>query len=116
MTGVAVNTSPACPRYIEKSLQLEQGHTHMPLICKTCGTVNQDLGGDAGAYRCGHCGQPTLQRTSTITDADKKRLTAAIAGATIVGLATENPVGALIGALLGYVFGEQLFRGLVLKK
>src|SRR5208282_3054908 len=55
----------------------------MPLICRTCGTVNQDLGGDPRVYRCGRCGQATLQRTSTLNDTDKKRLGAAIAEAAI---------------------------------
>ena len=87
----------------------------MPLICRTCGTVNQDLGGEPRVYRCGRCGQATLQRTSTLNDTDKKRLGAAIAGATIVGLATENPVGALVGALLGYFFGDRLFGDRVVK-
>jgi hypothetical protein len=86
----------------------------VPLICKTCGTVNQDLGGDPRTYRCGRCGQPTLQRTPS--EADKKRLVAAIAGASIVGLATENPVGALVGAVLGYIFGDRLFSESLLKR
>jgi hypothetical protein len=87
----------------------------MPLICRTCGTVNQDLGGDPRVYRCGRCGQATLQRTSTLNDTDKRRLGSAIAGATIVGLATENPVGALVGALLGYFLGDRLFGDRVVK-
>ena len=84
--------------------------TTVPLICKNCGTINQDLGGDPRMYRCGHCGQPALQRTQTLSDTDKNRLAAAIAAASIIGLATENPVGALVGALLGYVFGDRLFK------
>jgi len=75
----------------------------VPLICNTSGTINQDPGGDPRLYRCGECGQATLQRTPS--DADKKRLVAGIAGASIVGLAMENP----IGALLGFVFGDRLF-------
>jgi len=80
----------------------------MALICRTCGTVNQDPGGDPRFYRCGRCGQAALQRSPVLTDTDKKRLGAAIAGASILGLATENPVGALVGALLGYFLGDRL--------
>jgi predicted nucleic acid-binding Zn-ribbon protein len=83
----------------------------MPLICTNCRTINQDPGGDPRIYHCGHCGQATLQRTPTLTDTEKNRLAAAIAGASILGLATENPVGALIGALLGYALGDRLLRG-----
>lgn len=84
----------------------------MPLICKNCGTINQDPGGDPTLYRCGRCGQPALQRTPTISDTEKNRLVAAIAGASVIGLLTENPLGALVGAVLGFAFGDQLFRKL----
>ncbi len=82
----------------------------MALICKFCGTVNKDPGGDTARLRCGRCGQATLQRVPPEPSPDKSRLAAAIAGASILGLATENPVGALIGALLGYAIGDRLFR------
>ena len=34
----------------------------------------------------------------------------AIAGASMLGLATENPFGALVGALIGWFFGDRLFK------
>jgi hypothetical protein len=77
----------------------------MPLICKNCGATNQDPGGDPTTYYCGHCGNASLERPP---DAERNRLAAAIAGASILGLATENPVGALIGALVGYALGDRL--------
>lgn len=81
---------------------------HMALICQNCGTVNQDPGGDPRVYRCGVCGQQRLKRT--LSEQDKRRLISAIAGASVLGLATENPIGALIGGILGYVFGDQIFK------
>lgn len=80
----------------------------MPLVCQNCRTVNQDPGGDPRLYRCGACGQQRLQRIPS--EADKRRMVGAIAGASMLGLATENPFGALVGALIGWFFGDRLFK------
>jgi len=80
----------------------------MALICCNCGTINQDPGGDPRLYRCGVCGQPCLQRIPEQPRAETGRLIAAIAGATILGLAIGNPIGALVGALGGYALGQHL--------
>ena len=87
----------------------------MALICAFCGTVNKDPGGEPKMYRCGRCGNATLKRVPQDPSPDKSRLAAAIAGASILGLATENPVGALIGAVLGFAIGDRLFRDRSLK-
>lgn len=80
----------------------------MPLVCQNCRRVNQDPGGDVRLLRCGACGQQQLQRTPS--EADKRRIVSAIAGATILGLATENPIGALVGAVIGFIFGDRVFK------
>ena len=79
---------------------------NMPLICRTCGAVNHDPGGDPLCYRCGHCGNPTLFREQT-TD---KRIATAIAGAAVIGMATGNPIGALVGGVLGFWLGANLHK------
>jgi DNA-directed RNA polymerase subunit RPC12/RpoP len=79
----------------------------MALICQNCGTINTDPGGDPRQYRCGHCGLPQLQRFLT---PDQKRVAAGVAGAAILGLATGGPAGALVGGLIGLVFGDRLLK------
>jgi hypothetical protein len=54
-------------------------------------------------------GQPTLQRLPQ-PQAQDNRLVAAIAGAALIGLATANPVGALIGAIAGFALGGLLSK------
>lgn len=82
----------------------------MPLVCRDCGTVNQDPppGVDPRSLYCGACAHQSLQRVPS--EEDKRRLVSAIAGASLLGLATENPFGALAGAILGYIFGDRLFK------
>lgn len=80
----------------------------MTLVCQNCGKLNQDPGGNPHVYRCGACGQQRLVRTPS--EAEKRRIVSAIAGASIVGLATENPLGALAGAIIGYIFGDRVFK------
>jgi hypothetical protein len=75
----------------------------MALICRNCGTVNHDPGGDPTRLSCGACGFRTLQRQPQPTD---PRTAAAIAGATVGGLVSGTPVGALVGALFGYIVGS----------
>lgn len=78
----------------------------MVLICRYCGTINQDPGGDPRQYRCGNCSQQQLERVATKPD---KILVAGIAGATIGGLA-GGPVGALAGAIIGLLAGDKLLK------
>lgn len=78
------------------------------LICGTCGTVNRDPGGDPRLYRCGACGQPTLQRIQGQPSAgNNNALAGAMVGATIGGVA-GGPVGALVGIFIGGLLGNQV--------
>ena len=69
------------------------------LICGYCGTINTDPGGDPRKYRCGHCGQPQLQRIFT---PQEKAFAAVATGAGIGALAGGLP-GAVIGGLIGLI-------------
>ena len=80
----------------------------MALVCRNCGTLNQDPGGDPGVYRCGYCGQPCLHRIQERPSPEGARLVGAIAVATAVGLATANPIGAILGGIAGYILGDRL--------
>jgi hypothetical protein len=73
----------------------------MVLLCRHCGSVNFDPGGDPRRLRCGVCGQPQLQRVATKSE---KVLAAGIAGATVGGL-TFGPIGALVGGVLALLVG-----------
>ena len=70
------------------------------LICGYCGTINTDPGGDPKQYRCGHCGQPQLQRVFT---PQEKALAGAAAGAGIGALIGGGLPGAVIGGLIGLI-------------
>jgi hypothetical protein len=78
----------------------------MALVCRNCGSINSDPGGDPRLYRCGVCGMPTLQR---ILSKEQKAFAGAAVGATIGGL-SAGPPGALIGAIVGLVLGERLLK------
>jgi uncharacterized paraquat-inducible protein A len=80
--------------------------SEMVLVCRNCGAVNKDPGGDPREYRCGVCGQPSLERAATKSD---KVLATAITGAVIAGL-EFGPIGALIGGLAGLLVGDRLFK------
>lgn len=79
----------------------------MSLQCRNCGTINTDPGGDPRQYRCGYCGVPQLQRVLT---PEQRRLAAGIAGAALLGAASGNPVGALIGGILGLIVGDRILK------
>jgi len=78
----------------------------MALICRNCGTINTDPGGNPRQYRCGVCGQQQLQRILT---PQQKAFAGAAAGAAIGGL-VGGPPGALVGGLIGIVLGERLLK------
>jgi hypothetical protein len=78
----------------------------MVLVCRNCGSVNSDPGGDPRRLNCGVCGLPQLQRVATKAE---KMLAAGIAGATVGGLAL-GPIGALGGALLALLIGKQQLK------
>jgi hypothetical protein len=78
----------------------------MRLICRSCGTVYSDPGGDPRQYCCNVCYHQGLERVAT---KQEKVLAAGIAGATVGGLAF-GPVGALVGGLFGLVVGENQFK------
>lgn len=85
----------------------------LALFCRNCGTLNTDPGGDPTQYLCGVCGQPALQRLPEQNQQQSQtnsRLVAALAGAGLVGLATSNPVGALIGGIVGFMLGDRLSK------
>jgi hypothetical protein len=77
----------------------------MVLICKNCGSINQDPGGDPKTYLCGVCGQPQLERVQTEQE-KKNTLAAAIAGGAIGALG--GPVGIAIGAIVGALIGSRV--------
>jgi hypothetical protein len=69
------------------------------LICRYCGTINTDPGGDPQKCCCGHCGLPHhLQRMFT---PQEKALAGAAAGAGIGVLVGGGVPGALLGGLIG---------------
>lgn len=78
----------------------------MALVCRNCGTINTDPGGDPKQYRCGHCGQPRLERILT---KQQRALAGAAAGAGIGAVAGGLP-GALIGVLVGLIVGDKLLK------
>jgi hypothetical protein len=78
----------------------------MALICRNCGTINTDPGGNPKLLRCGVCGQQTLQRILT---SQQKAFAGAVAGAALGGL-TFGPPGALVGGLLGLVVGDRILK------
>ena len=78
----------------------------MVLICRNCGTVHSDPGGDPRQYRCNFCRHQGLERVAT---KQEKVLAAGVAGATIGGLAF-GPVGALAGGVIGLIFGDKQFK------
>jgi C19orf12-like protein/Nin one binding (NOB1) Zn-ribbon like len=78
----------------------------MILRCRNCGSINTDPGGDPRRYFCGTCGQPQLERIATKSE---RVLAAGVAGATVGGL-TFGPVGALLGGVIGVLFGEREFK------
>ena len=79
----------------------------MALICRNCGSINSDPGGDPRFYRCGICGMQTLQRILTN---QQKAFAGAAAGAAIGALLGFGAPGALVGALVGLVTGEKLLK------
>jgi hypothetical protein len=78
----------------------------MILVCRNCGSLNSDPGGDLRRLRCGVCGQPQLQRVATKSE---KVLAAGITGATVGGL-TFGPIGALVGGVLALLIGDNQFK------
>jgi hypothetical protein len=78
----------------------------MALICRNCGTINTDPGGDPRIYRCGYCGLPQLQRILT---KQQKALAGAATGAGIGALTFGLP-GAVIGGIIGLVIGDKLLK------
>jgi hypothetical protein len=78
----------------------------MALICRNCGTINTDPGGDPRQYRCGHCGMPQLQRFLT---PQQKAFAGAAAGAAFGGL-VGGPPGALLGGIIGIILGDKLLK------
>ena len=78
----------------------------MALICRNCGTINTDPGGNPRQYRCGVCGQYQLQRIMT---PQQKIFAGAVAGAALGGM-TFGPPGALIGGLLGIFIGDRVLK------
>jgi hypothetical protein len=79
----------------------------MALICRNCGSINADPGGDPRLYRCGTCGMQMLQRILTV---QQKAFAGAAAGAAIGALLGFGAPGALVGALIGLVTGERLLK------
>jgi hypothetical protein len=77
----------------------------MVLVCKNCGAINNDPGGDPRTYLCGVCGRPTLGRVQTEQE-KKNTLAALIAGGAIGALG--GPAGILIGALIGAIVGSKV--------
>jgi hypothetical protein len=80
------------------------------LVCGTCGTPNQDPGGDPTGYRCGHCGQPTLYRQVVVQDPSASNNNA-LAGAVVLGTlggVAGGPVGAIFGIVIGAIVGNQV--------
>jgi hypothetical protein len=86
-----------CLRYTSRS---------MALVCRNCGSINTDPGGDPRLLRCGVCGMPQLQRILT---PQQKAFAGAAAGAAI-GAVFAGPPGALIGALIGTVTAGRLLK------
>lgn len=78
----------------------------MALVCKTCGAVNHDPGGDPTRYLCGVCGQQNLQRSQT--PQERSALVAAIAGGAIAGMAGGGPLGIVAGAIIGAIVGSRM--------
>lgn len=78
----------------------------MVLICRNCGSVNADPGGDPRHYRCGVCGALRLERVAT---RGEKTFAAVVTGAAVGGL-SFGPVGALVGGIVGLLLGEQRLR------
>lgn len=69
------------------------------LICRNCGTINTDPGGDPRQYRCGYCGMPgQLQRVLT---PQEKAFAGAAAGAGIGAIIGGGLPGAVIGGIIG---------------
>ena len=79
----------------------------MTLICRNCGSINQDPGGDPKSYRCGVCGVSSLERILT---PQQKAFAGGAAGAAIGAMLGFGAPGALIGALIGIATGEKLLR------
>ena len=79
----------------------------MALVCRNCGSINTDPGGDPRSYRCGVCGFPTLQRILT---PQQKAFAGAAAGAALGALLGGGAPGALVGALIGIVAGGKLLK------
>src|SRR5205823_3806063 len=74
------------------------------LVCTTCGSTNQDIGGDPTAYLCGVCGHQTLVRVEHPRPVTRDRTGETVAGGALgagLGAAFFGPVGALVGLLLG---------------
>jgi hypothetical protein len=78
----------------------------MALICRNCGTINTDPGGDPRTYRCGYCGLPQLQRILT---QQQKAFAGAATGAGIGALTFGLP-GAVVGGIIGLVIGDKLLK------
>ena len=87
-----------------KSLRYTFG---MALVCRNCGSINTDPGGDPRLLRCGVCGMPQLQRILT---PQQKAFAGAAAGAAVGAVLGFGPGGALIGALIGTVTAGKLLK------
>lgn len=111
MSTIAIVTGicPAATKHFNglQAAVLELYLHQMALICRNCGSINTDPGGDPRGYSCGVCGMPTLQRTIT---PQQKAFAGGVAGAAIGALLGFGAPGALIGALIGIVTGEKLLK------
>ena len=77
----------------------------MAVKCQNCGSENKDPGGDLQGYRCGSCGQQSLVRIPN--EEDKTGRIAASGLGAAIGAGVLGPIGAIIGAGIGYLIGEE---------
>jgi len=76
------------------------------LRCANCGAVNVDPGGEASAWACYSCGQPTLVRA--LAEEPRAHASGSIAGVIVggsLGAVAFGPIGMLVGAGAGALLG-----------
>jgi uncharacterized protein YcfJ len=79
----------------------------MAIVCKTCGKVYHDPGGELSKYWCNNCPQKgPLVRFPKKNEGEAGKVIGAGAGATL-GAAVGGPVGAVVGALIGWLIGNE---------